>query len=45
MVLPAFGDVKILTRTIKNVMEFGLTVEESLYFYAFGTIHVEFIKN
>ena len=43
--MPVFGDAKILTRNVKNIIEFGLTTEESLYFFAFGRIRLEFRKN
>lgn len=43
--IPYYCDIVLPTRTVKNVLEVGLTFEESLYFYAFGIIKIEVKKH
>lgn len=42
--LPEEGTVTLNSRTILDVFDFGLTYEESLYFYAFGVLKFSFRK-
>lgn len=42
--LPYQADVTLPTRKLKGVFDIGLTIEESLYFFAFGVLKVEVKK-
>ena len=43
--MPYCCDVILPTRKIDNIFEFGLTFDESLYFYAFGVLKMEVRKH
>ena len=43
--LPAFGNIVLPTRTVKNTMQVGFSNLEALYFYAQGSLVVQYQKN